>query len=327
MVDDILSKVTEIDILYHYFGCIKFGTPINSPLREDRHPSFVLYINKGRVRFKDFSTGEGGGLFDFLMAYWGESYKSTLERIWEDLPNISNAEANNSITKTHYISRINKSSRSTMECRIRSWKDYDLEYWESYGITLPWLKWADVYPISHKIIIKDGKRMVFKADKYAYAYIERKEGNITLKIYQPFNRDGFKWCNKHDKSVVSLWTRIPEYGDRVCICSSLKDALCLSCNTGIPALAVQGEGYGMSDTAINELKRRFKKQYILFDNDKPGIEDGIKLSQRTGFTNIILPPFNGGKDVSDLRKVAGKNKFLEIVPPLFNTNNNDLERN
>lgn len=303
--EDILSRVTDLDILFHYFGGIEFNTAINSPLRKDNHPSFSFYISHDKVRYKDYATGESGGIFDLLMAYWGESYRNTLKRVWNELPSFSNADSHIIKLKRSCIESSYKHSDTIMECRIREWKDYDLEYWSSYGITLPWLKWADVYPISHKIIIRDGKRWVFGADKYAYAYVERKEGKITLKIYQPFNKNGFKWANKHDSSVVSLWTKIPEYGERVCICSSLKDALCLSANTGIPALSVQGEGYGMSDTAINELKRRYKKQYVLFDNDAPGKIDGVKFSKRTGFTNIILPQFEGGKDISDYFKVLG----------------------
>ena len=148
--------------------------------------------------------------------------------------------------------------------------------------------------------------------------MEHKEGKVTLKIYQPFNKDGYKWSNKHDTSVISLWTKVPEYGEQICICSSLKDALCLWANTGIPALAVQGEGYKMSNTAISELKKRYKKIFILFDNDKAGLIDGEKLALSTGFTNIVLPEFEGGKDISDLyHSLQNKEKFKETMIGLF----------
>ena len=158
---------------------------------------------------------------------------------------------------------------------------------------------------------------MFGADKYAYAYVEHKEGKVTLKIYQPFNKAGYKWSNKHDNSVISLWTKVPEYGDKICICSSMKDSLCLWANTGIPSLAIQGEGYRMSDTAISELKRRYKQVFICLDNDEPGLKDAQKLSEETGFTNVVLPPFNEGKDISDLYKAKGKDEFLRIIKPLF----------
>lgn len=210
-----------------------------------------------------------------------------------------------------------------LQCKVREWRKYDIDYWESYGVPLEWLKYAEVYPISHKIVISNGKRYVFGADKLAYAFVEHKEDKVTLKIYQPFNKSGRKWSNKHDRSVISLWTKIPERGDKVVICSSLKDALCLWANTGIPAIAVQGEGYGMSDTAISELKKRFNSVYILFDNDEAGLLDGKKLAEQTGFTNIILPQFTGGKDVSDLYKSVGKQKFIETILCLFEPNTDE----
>ena len=107
----------------------------------------------------------------------------------------------------------------------------------------------------------------------------------------------------------------------------MKDALCLWANTGIPALAIQGEGYGMSDTAIGELKRRYSHIYILLDNDEAGLQDAVKLSESTGFINVVLPKFEGGKDVSDLMKVKGKSEFLKVILPLFNINNDGLESN
>ena len=97
----------------------------------------------------------------------------------------------------------------------------------------------------------------------------------------------------------------------------MKDSLCLWANTGIPSLAIQGEGYRMSDTAISELKRRYKQVFICLDNDEPGLKDAQKLAEETGFINVILPPFNEGKDISDLYKAKGKDEFLRIIKPLF----------
>lgn len=315
-LDDIMSRTTEFDILNYYFNVQYVPQVISSPFRKDNNPSFGIYTTDGiRVRYTDFATKEHGGIIDMLMKYWGVSYSSVLKRIWEDLPNFSNPST---YRKSDIVPRpVHITSNSELEVKIREWEKHDIEYWESYGVTLEWLKHADVYPVSHKVLIKDGKRYTFKAEKYAYAYVEKKEGRVTLKLYQPYSKR-FKWLSKHDKSVISLWTKIPEYGDKVCICSSLKDALCLSCQTGIPALAIQGEGYGMSDTAISELKRRYKHIYILLDNDEAGILDGRKLSEATGFTNIVLPKFEGGKDISDMYHVfQDAVKFRGIILNLF----------
>ena len=313
-LEDGLARTTEFDILYHYFNVGELPTIIHSPLRQDNRPSFGLYTLDGkRVHYTDLATKDRGGLFDLLMKYWGESYKDMLNHLWKDLPNFSNANVqfNSMKSERTYQYQSLKSRNIDLQCKVREWRDYDIEYWASYGISLEWLKYADIYPISHKIVIRDGQRYVFVADKYAYAYVERKEGKVTLKIYQPYNKGGYKWSNRHDRSVISLWTKVPEYGDKICICSSMKDALCLWANTGIPALAIQGESYGMSNTAISELKRRYKEVFIALDGDKAGVEDSIKLQKETAFKIIDCPLIDKAKDWSDIYYFYGKEALLK----------------
>ena len=317
-LNDIYKITTEAEILHHYLGIKSIPCKINSPLRLDRNPSFGIYSPNGtRITWTDFSSGERGGIFDLLSKMWGTDFNSTITRVYNDLVKSKKTDIN--INKYSPKSSIINKSNSELECKVRDWRDYDIKYWESYGISLKWLKYANVYPISHKIIIKGDKRYIFGADKYAYAFAEFKEGKTTLKIYQPYNKNGFKWSNKHDKSVISLWTKIPLKGDKLCICSSLKDALCLWANTGIPSLAIQGEGYSMSDTAVNELKNRFTSIYILLDNDEVGLKDGELLASKTGFINIVLPKINNAKDISDLYlSLKDKQQFKSILLNLFN---------
>ena len=318
-LDDVLRVASEAQIVSYYLGIQKVPCIINSPLRQDRHPSFGLYSPNGtEINYIDFSTSDRGTIFTLLKNMWNLDYPEVFKRICQDFSRFNSKATVIKSSKCDVTSQ-GSSSNIDMKCKVREWKDYDLEYWASYGITLPWLKYANVYPISHKIIVKDGKEFVFGADKYAYAYVEFKEGKTTLKIYQPFNKRGFKWANKHDRSVISLWTKVPKTGDKIVVCSSLKDALCLWANTSIPAIAIQGEGYGISNTAINELKRRYKEVYILLDNDEAGLRDGEKLSASTGFINLVLPNINGAKDVSDLYKsLENKKCFKDIILNLFN---------
>lgn len=316
-IDEVKKYVSDANIISKYLGVTKVPCLIPSPLRKDDKPSFGLYSRDGnKIYWKDFATKERGGIYDLLCKMWGCSFKEALEIVKKDFSDEAK-RVNISMSKQTKVFSPKISKNTELLCRVRDWRDYDIEYWESYGVPLNFLKYANVYPISHKIIVVDGKQYVFGADKYAYAFVERKEGKITIKIYQPFNKQGYKWSNKHDKTVVSLWTKIPEKGDKLVICSSLKDALCFWANTGIPALATQGEGYSMSETAVNELKKRYKDIYILFDNDEPGLKDGKKLSSETGFINLVLPKFEGGKDVSDLFK-TNREKFYSFIYSIIN---------
>lgn len=322
-VEDIFSKCNEADIAGAYFGVSRIPCKMSSPLRVDKHPSFSFYVTStGRVNYKDYATGESGTVIQLLQQYWNCSYTDVLCRIYDDMIDSGNVEIVESDHQVRHHSVKIDYAKPDINVHIRKWKQYDLDYWGSYGISLKWLEYAKVYPISHTIITKteEGRSTTYTipADKYSYVYVEKKDDMVQFKIYRPFNKDGFKWFSRMDGSVVSLWTRLPEKGDKVCVCSSLKDALCLWANAGIPSIAVQGEGYSMSDTAISVLKNRFKHLFVCFDNDEPGLEDAVKFSERTGFTNVVLPPFEGGKDISDLFRSLKDKRDFQKIKELFN---------
>lgn len=319
---EVFDSISEAEVLASVFPDIKsLPCLMCSPLRIDRKPSFSIYTsNSGHIYYKDHATGEKGSLLDLLCQYWRCTFRQALDRV----ANMALGKREIVIRPKHLkvLTRKEASRLTDIQVTVRPWRDYDYEYWSEYGVTPKALKYAEVYPISHKIVYKrindadKPVKYIFPADKYAYCFVERKEGNLQLKIYQPFSKK-YKWCSKMDGSVIGLWAKLPEHGDNVVICSSLKDALCLSCQCHVPTICLQGEGYNMSKTAISELRRRFKHVFILFDNDNAGIVDGKKLSESTGFTNIILPKFNGGKDVSDYYKTVGKEMFVSTMGRLL----------
>lgn len=317
-LNDIMSRVTEADILSFYLNIREIPCVIHSPLRKDTRPSFGLYSNDGkRIFFKDLSNGDNGGIFDLLGKMWCTNYKETLEKVYNDIHLMHNSTKIN-IYNPQVNTMSNYHSNSDLQCRVREWRDYDIKYWESYGISLQWLKYAEVYPISHKIIIKGDKRFILGADKYAYAYVEHKEGKVTLKIYQPFNKNGYKWATNIDRSVWSLWTKIPQKGNNLFITSSLKDSLNLWSNLNIPALCLQGEGYIPKPKVMEELKERYKNIIVFYDNDfnnpnNPGRQDSTKLAEEYNLKRVEIPAKYESKDPSDLFKKYGKVKYLEIM--------------
>lgn len=320
---EIFSKFSEAQVLCSVFPEItEIPCIINSPLRDDRHPSFSIYLdNGGHIRYKDHACPSiHGGIIDLLCAYWSCTFNQALDKICKMM-----IKSDDVIIKPKQIKTFTRKEANLLtkiEVKVRPWRDYDYEYWESYGITKQWLKYAEIYPISYKIVTKKvsptdkGRKFIFPTDKYAYTFVERKEGRVQLKIYQPYNTKGFKWCSKMDSSVIGLWSKIPEYGDRVVICSSLKDALVISCQLGIPTLCLQSEGCSISDTAIKELKRRYKKVFISFDTDEAGIKDGKKLAEQTGFINII-PKLGEQKDFSDYFKALKDKAEFKKLKSLF----------
>lgn len=322
-LEDILEVVSEYQILAYYLNINQVPCLINSPLRKDSKPSFGLHSKDGvRIHYYDFATRESGGTIDLLSNLWRFEFKDTLSRIAEDLPKF--VQSNDSvIIKTPHSSGSKHiySTTTDLQCKTREWKLHDLNYWKNYGISLPWLKFGNVHPISHVIVTKSGNKYVIPADKYAYVYVEFKDGKPSLKIYQPFSKT-HKWSSKHDSSVWDLWEQLPEKGENLIITSSRKDALCVWENTGTPCCSLQAESYYPKEHVMQQLKDRFKNIYILYDNDfqsefNHGRLYGRNMADYFGLKQIEIPDEYQSKDPSDLCANFNREKVKEVILSLI----------
>ena len=298
---------------------------ISSPLRKDVHPSFRVYSPDGtRIRWYDYVTGESGGIIDLLQRTLSVTFNELLTIIKKDTTHTGRLAINQNPTKKVRINSTDTSCQ--VRSQMRKWEEYDFQYWESYGVPRRWLLHSDIYPISHIFIIGNtGYVKTVKADKYAYTFIERKDGVCSEKVYQPFNKNGMKWRSGHDSSVWDLWTKLPPRGEKCIITSSRKDALCVWANSGIPSVSLQGEAVGVKPQVMNELKSRFKEVYVLYDNDFKGEQnygriDGRKLAEQFDIIQIEIPDMYMCKDISDLYKKYGKSTVVKVLKQLCNIN-------
>ena len=318
-IDDVRRITTDYEVVNKYLGISVVPSNINSILREDKNPSLCIFPYKDSLFYKDFGTNQSGNIYQLLSLYWSIPLNQVYRKI------ITDFNSNNKLSCCKKSSKtiIKRKSNINIKVKIRNWKPWDIEYWSSYGISLKWLEYCDIFPISHIFLIhQNGEQLTISADKYAYVYIERKDNKVSLKIYQPYSTN-FKWMSKHDASVWDLWTKIPEKGDKLIITSSRKDALCLWANTGIPSLSLQGEGYVPKEKVINQLKERYSKIYVFYDNDfenkvNNGRNYGRILAEKFNLQQIEIPTEYKSKDPSDLYKNWGKEVFLNVINQLIN---------
>ena len=319
-IDDVRRITTDYEVVNKYLGISVVPSNINSILREDKNPSLCIFPYKDSLFFKDFGTNQSGNIYQLLSLYWNIPLNQVYRKIYNDF---TSANYKSCCCKKSSKTIIKRKSNINIKVKIRNWKSWDIEYWSSYGISLKWLEYCDIFPISHIFLIhQNGEQLIISADKYAYVYIERKDNKVSLKIYQPYSTN-FKWMSKHDASVWDLWTKIPEKGDKLIITSSRKDALCLWANTGIPSLSLQGEGYVPKEKVINQLKERYNKIYVFYDNDfknkvNNGRNYGRILAEKFNLQQIEIPTEYKSKDPSDLYKNWGKEVFLNVINQLIN---------
>lgn len=322
-LDDILRVVSEFEILAHYLGISQIPCVINSPFRKDERPSFGIYSKDGiRVSYYDYGTRESGGIIDLLSNLWKLNFKDTVTRIAEDLPQF--AQNNDSVivkTGARNSGRHIYSSNVDLKVKTREFMQHDILYWGRYGISLPWLKFGNVFPISHILVYKRDNNFVIPADKHAYVYVEFKDDTPSYKIYQPFSKT-HKWASKHDSSVWDLWEQLPASGENLIITSSRKDALCVWENTGIPSCSLQAESYFPKDHVMQQLKDRFNNIFVLYDNDSDkeanyGRMYGNTLAGYFNIHQIEIPDVYNSKDPSDLCFNFNREKVKEVIPYLI----------
>lgn len=305
--DELYTRISGEEILKKYIGVEYIPSLIHSPLRNDEHRSFSLFTkSNGVVLFKDHSSGLSGDAVMLLSMIWNCSREDAIARIWNEC-NCASREP---------VSYQQHPIPTDIQFKMRKWEQHDIAFWGKYGITMSWLKKANIFPISHFVLIKGSSNTIFKADEYAYIFYT----DSGVKLYQPYSQ--LKWLSTQKKNHIQLYDCLPDFGDDVCVCSSMKDALCLWANTGIPSIAPQSEGTSLPLSIIEDLKIRFTNRYILYDNDQAGIGYAREAAKETGFTNVLLPKFEGGKDISDWYKSLDNKEDFQKIKELFNGKHN-----
>lgn len=102
-------------------------------------------------------------------------------------------------------------------------------------------------------------------------------------------------------------------GDDLVITKSLKDVMVLY-EHGIPAIAPCSENLFVSDSQYDRLKKKYKRIYLFYDNDEPGIKAMCKIKkQHTDLRVLFLPRHGSDKDISDYRKAHGNKNTIELI--------------
>lgn len=322
--EGLLKYISDVDVYRMYTGQeIVFNTSMLSPLRNEDSPSFGYFSNdEDEICFNDYVLG-GGDFVRFVELLFGLTFFEALSKIAIDfnidkhffVKNIeSNVKPNYNPKEFKDRSQILKNkSPVNLQKKRRDWKAFDLAYWSSFGIPKSILDLYRVEPVEYIFI----NGFPIKVDKYAYCFIERKDGVETYKIYQPYSKE-YKWRNNHNSSVWQGWSQLPVVGDAVFITKSLKDVMSIVSTTDYAAVSLQAESTSPKPIVIEELKHRFERVFVLYDNDYNaeinwGQKFGTELTSKYNLENVVINARHESKDYSDLVKKHGIEKSVEIL--------------
>ena len=302
----LLSKFNEETFMTYYLGIpVKKGL-FKSPLRGDHVPTCSFFRNKaGELIFKDFSGAFYGNLINVVMYKYQCNYYKALKIIASDFGLIGT-----SIKKTpiKVQETFKDSGQAVINVEIQDFTEQELKWWNKYGITEKILKKFKVY--SCKNVWLNGNYFAKSAqNNMMFGYYGGIKDKVELwRIYFP-QRKEYRFLSNWNSNKIQGFNQLPKAGNVLVITKSMKDVMTLY-SVGIPAIAPNSETLFISDNVLSNLKERFNRIFVLYDNDLPGISNMNKIKKLHPELNYLwIPRETGAKDISDLHKLLGKKNF------------------
>lgn len=317
--DLIFSKFSEETIMGFYLHIpVKKGL-FRSPLRNDKNPTCSFYRNKsGRLIFKDFATNQHLTCVNVVMTMYNCSYHEALGIIANDFGIVKNNFLIKNKGKINLNPvKIEDKEISKIQVEIQDFTESELKWWAKYGITLDILKKFDVYSCKH-IFLNDQLFAKSQAHCPIFGYYGKKYHGYELwRCYFP-KRKTFRFITNWMSKKIQGYDQLPKNGKLLVITKSMKDVMCLY-SMGITAIAPNSETQFISDSVLEDLKKRFKYVIIFFDNDSTGISFMNRIKKKhSELIYTWIPRKYNAKDISDFYKLYGKKETTNLILNFIN---------
>lgn len=306
------SKISQETLISNYYG-----VPIKKGLfcakhRTDSHPTCCYYKRNGRIYIKDFGSDYYGDWIYVVEQKFNCNYYDALAIAANDFDIQKIPHLNKNKVKISNES-LSENKQSIIRVEIRDFQQYELDWWNKFGISLQTLKKFRVFSCKniwindHIIHLETNNQLVF-----GY-YGGIKDGIEQWKLYWPNNKK-YKWLSNRDSSQLQGARMLPKSGgDLIIIQKSLKDVMLLY-EFGIPSVAPNSENVFLSDEKLMKLKSKFKRIIVWYDNDAPGKAYLEKIKkEHPELDYFYIPEDFKEKDFSDFYKKYGKDEATKFL--------------
>lgn len=311
----LVHRNPEERYMSHYLGVNPKPGLICSPLREDKNPTCAFYRDpKGRLIFKDFGVGFHGDFIEVVRDMFRTDYHTAMYIIANDFGIKKRPTLAINLPKIKYDnSVIEEGTTTNIQCQIRNWTDFDLNWWNTFGITESTLKKYKVFPVETVFINGEIKNFYTQANPIYGYYFGKLDGVEQWKIYFP-KRTSVRFLL--NSSLLQGAKQLPKTGELLVITKSLKDVMSLY-ELGVNAVAPQAESTTISKRQISALQNRFTYNVTNGDWDRAG-QRFMFNSRRLYPTYCLAFKDKGyyGKDISDFIAKHGKENAKELIQQL-----------
>lgn len=308
----ILDIVSEETLMEHYLGIpVKKGM-FKSTLRADEHPtgSFTR-DSSGRLIFKDFNGSFYGDVFEVVKYKFRVSYKEALRIIANDfgIIQIDSVKKNSKLIE-YSNTKFEEKELCNIQIEMKPFSDGELGWWKQFNINLDILNKFKVF--SCKSVFLNGRYLTGSSNRdYIFGYYKYTLDNIDyFRIYYP-QRKKYRFLSNWNASMIQGYDQLPKNGDLLVITKSMKDVMTLY-SFNIIAIAPNSETLFLSSEQYEDLKQRFKKIILFYDNDLPGIANMNKI-RKNFHIDCIWIPRKYAKDISDFCSKFGSDNTKKLI--------------
>lgn len=294
-----LERIGEVQIYFKYLGY--FPEPFkkySSPFSNDSTPSLSFHLGNN-LKWHCYSTGKKGDYMDLVAELHRENYKDATLRILNDFKVHSNVQSEPKILATDKFVRYD----TEIQVVLQDFSQSDLDYWYQGRIRRSTLDFFNVKATKQVWLNKgEGPKLIwtYKRDNPIFRYLI----NGRYKIYKPLEQDKqWKWLSTTKQCDWQGFDQLPATGEILILTKSMKDIM-VWYEMGFPAISPCSESQTITSEEVTYLKSRFKKIYVCYDYDKPGMLQMIHLRLEFGLPVIITSDMKN-KDPFDQVKAKG----------------------
>ena len=306
----ILEKITEEEIFQTLGLPVEhIGKRFCSPFRKDSNPDCRLILTREtrKLRFYDPALGSSLDWIGLVQYSQELDFQGALNWVAETF----------FLQKRQFIPTpvANKPLMpflpTTIQVRYCPFSSKDLTWWAQFNISQDLLVANRVSAISDYWV--NGRHHYCPKGLLAFCYKE----HDGYKLYFPQEEKRWKW--RSTTRALACYELLPQTGSLLVITSSKKDAMCLQ-SFGYYAIAPQGEGVDIPANLLWELKQRFQRIIIFYDNDYPGLQLAHQKKHFWQVDDYVFLPFT--EDAKDPAAYcaaygadAAKEQFITLLSP------------
>ena len=281
--EDLYQYYSDKEIYDFYFSEYELDSKYKSLIRDEEDGSFMFSIYNDEIVWRDFGRSfKPKDLILLISILHNLNFYDTLRKIYNDLKS-SNISYNKKIINPNSN---NYKSELGIKCSF-NFTNNELEYWKQGLFTRENLIYYKIYTGE----IYSDKKLIAKSEfnNPLFIYLFDKHKKIW-KSYKPYSENSdYKFLSNNISDHIQGYDHLKYKSDTLIITKAYKDVMVINKLDQFEAIAPHNEVIFITPWELDYLKTKYKRIYILFDNDETGIKYSKYYSELYNLPELVIP--------------------------------------